>query len=95
MASLQEGTRSQTVRTLEKIAMDTYLLLLQDACYGYIQMEKLGSLFLKDIISNMIPTLQKQLSSQMFGVQSTSVRQDMVTEVLSGRFPTPEYHNQV
>ena len=94
MAGLQEGTRSHTVSSLERLAMNNYLLLLQDACYGYIQMERLGSLFLKDIISRMIPTLRKQLSSQMFGVQSTSVRQDMITEVLSGRFPTAEYHNQ-
>ena len=83
-----------SVMTLERLAMDNYLLMLQDACYGYIQMERLGSLFLRQIITNMIPTLRRQLSNQMFGVQSTSIRQDMITEVLSGRFPTQEYHNQ-
>ena len=45
-------------------------------------------------IAKMIPTLKVQLSRQMYGVQSTSVRQDMITEVLSGRYPTTEYHNQ-
>jgi hypothetical protein len=94
MAAIPEGTQSQCVKTLENLAMDTYLLVLQDACYGYIQMERLGSLFLKEIVSKMIPTLREQLSSQMFGVQSTSLRQDMIKEILSGRFPTAEYHNQ-
>ena len=84
----------QSVKTLEKLAMDTYLLLLQDACYGYIQMTRIGSLFLKEITANMIPILKAQLSGQMYGVQSTSIRQDMITEVLSGRYPTGEYHNQ-
>ena len=89
-----EKTKPISVKTLDRLAMDTYLLLLQDACYGYVQMERIGSIFLKEIISNMIPTLRKHLSKQMFGVQSTSVRQDMIKEVLSGRFPTSEYHNQ-
>ena len=71
-----------SVMTLEKLAMDNYLLMLQDACYGYIQMERLGSLFLRQIITNMIPTLRKQLSNQMFGVQSTSIRQDMILSLI-------------
>ena len=57
-------------------------------------MTRIGSLFLKDVIAKMIPNLKAELSSQMYGVQSTSIRQDMINEVLSGRFPTAEYHNQ-
>ena len=94
MAGRQDYPSAQSVKTLEKIAMDRYLYLLQDACYGYIQMTRIGSLFLKDVIAKMIPNLKAQLSSHMYGVQSTSIRQDMITEVLSGRFPTAEYHNQ-
>ena len=45
MAAIPEGKQAQCVKTLEKLAMDTYLVMLQDACYSYIQMERLGSLF--------------------------------------------------
>lgn len=82
------------VETLERISMEAYLQLLQDACAGYIRLMCLDSPTLRAVRDNFIHVIKAQLKDNLSGTMSTSLRQDMISEVLSGRFPSKRYHNQ-
>ena len=79
---------------LESMAMDAYLIMLQDAVYCYIQLQRIQSVFLKDVTEAIIPRLKQQLNTVLFGTMSSSVRQGMMDKILSGTYPTFEYQNQ-
>lgn len=83
----------KVIPSLEKIAMDAYLAFLEDACSVYVRLLCLNSQLLIQVRDNMISVLKEQLSI-LSGVMSTSLRQDMVKEILtSKRFPSAKYHN--
>ena len=87
------NSQPKVIPTLEKIAMDAYLAFLEDACSVYVRLLCLNSQLLIQVRDNMISVLKEQLSI-LSGVMSTSLRQDMVKEILtSKRFPTAKCHN--
>lgn len=84
-----------TVKPLEKLAMDIYLRYLEDACAVYIRLCCCESKLLQFARDNMIQVLKDQLKSNLSGIMSTSIRQEMIREIKnSGRFPSAKYHNQ-
>ena len=94
IAPLTESWPTQSkIQPLEKIAMNAYLSFLEDACAVYIRLLCLNSQLLIQVRDNMIAVLKDQLTV-LSGVMSTSLRQDMVKEILtSKRFPSAKYHN--
>ena len=82
------------VARLDSLAMDVYLSRLQEVCYGYVQLKRIGSVFLDNIANSIIPFLRVELNRVLSGTMSTSVRQDMIQIVMSGKYPTSEYRNQ-
>jgi hypothetical protein len=86
---------SVKVKTLEKLAIDVYLKYLEDACAVYIRLCCSESKLLQFARDNMIQVLKDQLRSNLSGIMSTSIRQEMIREVKnSGRFPSTKFHNQ-
>ena len=50
---------------------------------------------LKCVRENILPTLKAQLSDNLSGVMSATIRQEMMDEITrSGRFPSQRFHNQ-
>ena len=66
------------VRSLEKIARNKYLQLLEDTCAGYVQLLQIKTLVLKKVRENILRTLKNQLEQNLTGILSSVVRQDMI-----------------
>ena len=87
--------KQDKVKPLEKLAMDVYLSYLEDACAVYIRLLSRESCLLQVARENFIYVLKDQLNSNLSGIMSTSIRQEMIKEIKdSGRFPSSKYHNQ-
>ena len=82
------------VKTLESSAMDVYLSFLQDNCAAYVAMAKMPSTMLATLPAAIITTLKTHLRSQLHGMASSSLRQEMVKRVMSGKYPSIKYQNQ-
>lgn len=83
------------VPTLEKMAMSVYLHFLEDAVAIWIRLSVSESKLLSKVKLNMIPILKNQLSDNLSGIMSSSIRQEMMDEVKnSGKFPSEKFHNQ-
>ncbi len=75
--------------------MDAYLLMLQSACSGYVQLCRLGSRLLSvNARSSALRAMKEQLSQSLSGTASSVLRQQMAEAVLMGRYPTVEFKNQ-
>jgi len=82
------------VPRLDGLASEAYLALLQDAAYIYIQLTYINSAFLRNVRSSILPTLKKQLT-HLSGTMSSSIRQDLVNKIISGKYQSfDEYRNQ-
>ena len=83
-----------TVERLESLAADTYLSLIQDAAYIYVQLTRIDSAFLRNVRQSILPMLKDQLKP-LSGTQSSSIRQDLVNKIISGKYPTKNrFRNQ-
>jgi hypothetical protein len=81
MSSLNVKPHPRKVRTLEQIAIDEYLLLLQGACAGYVSLLRINSYLLYQVRDNILETLKAQLRDNLFGTMSTVLRQEMINIV--------------
>ena len=88
-------SKKAAVKSLEKLASNVYLSYLEDACAAYIRLLCLDNKLLKEVRDRMIAVLKQQLASNLSGIMSSSVRQEMIREVKnSGRFPSPKYQHK-
>ena len=54
------------------------------------------SRLLRGVKDNVLGLLKNQLRAHLSGIMSSSVRQDMITEILySGQYPSAKFHNQM
>ena len=81
VSSLNSKKASRKVLTLEQLAMDQYLMLLQGACAGYVSLLKINTLLLEQVRDNILATLKAQLCQNLFGTMSIVLRQSMIDSV--------------
>ncbi len=98
------------VKSLEKLAMASYLSFLEDACAVYIRLVSIDSYLIKEVRDNMINVLKNQLERNLHGTMSTSLRQEMIRAItrwipsssksrhnsggLQQVYPSEKFHNQ-
>jgi len=70
--------RPRKVRTLEQLAMEEYLMILQGACAGYVSLLRINTYLLDLVRYNILETLKVQLRERLFGTMSTVLRQEMI-----------------
>ena len=92
MSSLKVNPRPRKVRTLEQIAMDEYLMLLQGACAGYVSLLRINTYILDQVRDNILETLKVQLRDNLFGTMSTVLRQEMIDIVSK---PLNKFYNPI
>jgi hypothetical protein len=74
--------RCKRVKTLEQLARNKYLSMLQDVCAGYVQLMQFKSGLLRHVHDNILWTLKAQLKSNLSGTLSTVLRQEMIEIVI-------------
>ena len=85
----------EKMKSLENIAMTFFLSYLEDACAVYVRLSCKESNLLQGVRDNMFDVLKHQLNSNLSGIMSTSIRQDMIREIRhSKKFPSGKFHNQ-
>ena len=81
--------------SLEGLASKAYLDRLEDACYAYIQLIRIDSTIMRTCVGSCLKMLKDELNGRLFGVMSTSVRQDLIRKILKGGlYPSKKYQNQ-
>ena len=81
VSSLNSKKAPRKVLTLEQLAMDQYLMILQGACAGYVSLLKINTYLLEQVRDNILVTLKAQLSQNLFGTMSIVLRQSMIDSV--------------
>jgi hypothetical protein len=81
VSSLNSKKCPRKVQSLEQLAMDQYLMLLQGACAGYVSLLKINTYLLDQVRDNILVTLKAQLSQNLCGTMSTVLRQAMIDSV--------------
>ena len=81
VSSLNSKKAPRKVLTLEQLAMDQYLMILQGACAGYVSLLKINTYLLEQVRDNILVTLKAQLSQNLFGTMSIVLRQCMIDSV--------------
>ena len=75
---LRRPNQPKLVKSLETIARNKYLQLLEDACAGYVKLLQIKTLMLKQVRDNILRTLKNQLEQNLTGILSSVVRQEMI-----------------
>lgn len=79
---------------LEILALERYLVILEDASAGIVQLARHHSMIGRRILPLMMSSLKDHLSRHLLGTASSVLRDEMIHRVLnSGRFPSTKYHH--
>ena len=86
---------STSVPNLQDLCLTSYLKFLETECKTWVDLKNSGSKLLEAAAEQIIPTLQRHLASFLSGTCSANLRELMFSQVISGKFPTDRYRNNV
>ena len=86
---------STSVPNLQDLCLTSYLKFLETECKTWVDLKNSGSKLLETAAEQIIPTLQRHLASFLSGTCSANLRELMFSQVISGKFPTDRYRNNV
>ena len=86
---------STSVPSLQSLCLNSYLRFLETECKTWIDLKNSGSRLLETAADQIIPSLQRQLASFLSGTCSANLRELMFNLVISGKFPSDRYRNNV
>ena len=81
--------------TSQELCLDSYLSFLETECKTWIDLKNSQSKLLQSVADQIIPTLQNHLSSFLCGTSSTNFRELMLQDIVSGKYPSDRYRNNV
>ena len=81
--------------SLQNLCLHSYLSFLETECKTWIDLKRSKSRLLQSVANEILPTLQRHLSSFLSGISSSNTRELMINEILSGKFPSDQYRNCV
>jgi hypothetical protein len=83
------------VPTLESLAIDKYLADLEVFCAGFVQLSRFNSHVIgKKALKCALDAMKGRMADHLHGTASTSIRQEMLKRIMSGRFPSDKFQNQ-
>jgi len=81
--------------TLQTRCLESYLKYLEAECHTFLALKRGKSQLLKAAANNILPVLRTQLTESMSGTSSSVLRGLMITDIVSGKFPSEEYKNVI
>ena len=81
--------------SLQNLCLHSYLSFLETECKTWIDLKRSKSRLLQSVSYEILPTLQRHLSSFLSGISSSNTRELMINEILSGKYPSDKYRNCV
>ena len=81
--------------SLQELCLHAYLGFLETECKTWIDLKNSKSRLLQSVADQIIPTLQHHLSSHLSGTSSSNFRELMLSEIVSGKYPSDRYRNNV
>eukprot|EP00092_Neocalanus_flemingeri_P012109 GFUD01013057.1.p1 GENE.GFUD01013057.1~~GFUD01013057.1.p1 ORF type:complete len:938 (+),score=189.35 GFUD01013057.1:31-2814(+) len=86
-----ERSKSLFIPTLQKLCLNEHMKFLESSCAAYIQLSLMDNPLFAKVTANMLPVLKQQMEDNMSGTSSSSIREEMLEMLFSGKFPSPLY----
>jgi len=92
-AANQNPPMLKNAESLEDLCIMTYLKYLESEVVTYISLTQSKSRILKGVAKRMLKILKNDIKYRITGIASSSIREKMVTMILSDKFPSEENCN--